>query len=89
MIVSCKHGGSNVYCAQCDKDVVDWYEKAPAYALKSYEAVARGCGYDVDCALCTTDYWYWYNDDLERICKGYYNTQEEAWKACCVENGLV
>lgn len=57
--------------------------------IKSYEAIAREAEYCVQCAFCCDNQWYWFNDGLEEICKGYYQTEDSCWKACCVENNLL
>jgi hypothetical protein len=95
--MTCKHGESNICCAQCDRDVIDWYEKAPAHAVKSYEAtvssyetIAREAGFDIMYQRTPTNIrkWLWISADRKQ-CDGLFETQEDAWKACCVENGLV
>lgn len=88
--MTCKHGESNIYCAQCDRNLIDWYEKAPAYAVKSYESIAREAGFVVVSSEYNVGMWYWAKRPGERHKHGaYVDSEQEAWKACCVENGLL
>lgn len=55
----------------------------------TYESIARENGFVVDGAEeCG---WYWHQETNKQVvqCYGWYNTPEGAWKACCVENGLI
>lgn len=52
--------------------------------IKSYEAIAREAGFRLRHA---TSGYYWVFRC--RASASFYNTQEEAWKACCEENSLL
>lgn len=54
--------------------------------VSSYETIAREAGYYL-CGLAVQDAYFWENS--ERVSMYNYSTQEEAWKACCVDNGLI
>jgi hypothetical protein len=56
--------------------------------VSSYETLAREAGYYVD-EWSNSGMWRWYKTFMFVRSAILYNTPEEAWKACCVENGLV
>lgn len=59
--------------------------------IKSYEAIAREAGYVVTTSMFDENKWWWYDDaTISGICQeGYCDSEAEAWKAACIENGLV
>jgi hypothetical protein len=54
-------------------------------SIKSYESIAREAGFGV--IQHGFNAFYWAGNEREQSV--YEETQEEAWKACCVDNKLV
>jgi hypothetical protein len=65
-----------------------WNESGDLLACRqtSFEEVAKAAGYRIEE---NGPLFSWHHDESGEECEQYYNDEDEAWKACCIENKLV
>lgn len=58
----------------------------------THKAIARMAGYRIrGHPTKSSPYFYWQSRDFDLIVNStrFYAEEEEAWKACCIENNLI
>jgi hypothetical protein len=58
--------------------------------MMNYKKIAIAAGYSVENSLDSNYLWLWFEDaNYDNRASWFYETEQEAWKACCVEKGLI